>query len=118
MKDPGSATSLACVYIHKKSKNLATGDDSQDIADDANRPHVGGECHGVKGDDLGGDKLWGAKHDAHLAIRSLSGQAKVDYLDLKTRSWETEYVLRLQHKMKNDLEIHVFDIKFDRVMFP
>ena len=70
--------------------------DSQDVADDADAPHVGGEVDRVEADDLGRHELRRAEHDARLAARVVvASQAEVDDLDAITAPTQTHDVLRL-----------------------
>jgi len=68
----------------------------QDVADDADAPHVGGVVDRVEADDLGRHELGRAEHDARLGVRVVvARQTEVDDLDPIAALTETQDVLRL-----------------------
>ena len=71
----------------------------QHVADDADRPHVGGVAYGLEADHLGGDELGRAEENLQFFHRlKLSGQTKVDYFDAVAGPCQAQNVFGLHKK--------------------
>lgn len=79
----------------------------EDVADDADAPHVSEASDGIEVDDLRGDKLGRAKEDLQLLVRIVeAGHSKVNDLDLVASLGQAENVLRLQVQVDDALRVH------------
>lgn len=86
----------------------------QDVADDAEGPHVREASDGLVADDFGRDEFGRAEEDANgRAGLELARQTEVDEFDVVRRRTLAEDVLRLEVEVDDVLRVHVADAVAD-----